>query len=80
MVEGGAEIAHPLQDEPWGVRRFFVIDLSTLGTTVNGKPVAKGYDDADGAKRENGVETPLGDAARIGLAGMVYLDFQTARP
>ena len=60
--------------------RFFVIDLSTLGTTVNGKPVAKGYDDADGAKRENGVETPLGDAARIGLAGMVYLDFQTARP
>ena len=60
--------------------RFFAIDLSTLGTTVNGKPVAKGYDDADGAKRENGVETPLGDAARIGLAGMVYLDFQTARP
>ena len=23
--EGGAEIVHPLTDEPWGVRRFFVL-------------------------------------------------------
>ncbi|MGI5485760.1 VOC family protein [Microtetraspora malaysiensis] len=26
MVERGAEIVHPLQDEEWGVRRFFVRD------------------------------------------------------
>jgi len=25
-VERGAEIVHPLTDEPWGVRRFFVRD------------------------------------------------------
>lgn len=25
-VERGAEIVHPLSDEPWGVRRFFVRD------------------------------------------------------
>jgi len=25
-VENGAEIVHPLTDEPWGVRRFFVRD------------------------------------------------------
>lgn len=25
-VEEGAEIVHPLTDEPWGVRRFFVRD------------------------------------------------------
>ena len=25
-VEAGAEIVHPLTDEPWGVRRFFVRD------------------------------------------------------
>ncbi len=25
-VESGAEIVHPLTDEPWGVRRFFVRD------------------------------------------------------
>lgn len=26
VVASGAEIVHPLQDEPWGVRRFFVRD------------------------------------------------------
>ena len=26
MRAAGAEIVHPLQDEPWGVRRFFVRD------------------------------------------------------
>ncbi|MGY0062431.1 VOC family protein [Streptomyces sp. LZ34] len=26
MREAGAEIVHPLQDEEWGVRRFFVRD------------------------------------------------------
>ncbi|WP_100499650.1 DUF6894 family protein [Geodermatophilus chilensis] len=25
-VQAGAEIVHPLTDEPWGVRRFFVRD------------------------------------------------------
>ena len=25
-VDSGAEIVHPLTDEPWGVRRFFVRD------------------------------------------------------
>ncbi|GGL93041.1 hypothetical protein GCM10010129_40980 [Streptomyces fumigatiscleroticus] len=29
----GAEIAHPLQDEEWGVRRFFVRDPN--GRVVN---------------------------------------------
>ncbi|MEU2899222.1 VOC family protein [Streptomyces sp. NPDC006967] len=33
MREGGAEIVHPLQDEEWGVRRFFVRDPS--GRVVN---------------------------------------------
>jgi hypothetical protein len=55
--------------------RFFLIDLSSLGTTLNGRHVPRGYDDADGTKRENGVETPLPDRARIGLAETVYLEF-----
>ena len=29
----GLEIAYPLTDEPWGVRRFFVVDPS--GTVLN---------------------------------------------
>ncbi|MHC5705041.1 VOC family protein [Streptomyces tirandamycinicus] len=33
MRESGAEIVHPLQDEEWGVRRFFVRDPS--GRVVN---------------------------------------------
>ncbi|MFJ2899044.1 VOC family protein [Streptomyces sp. NPDC087218] len=33
MRNSGAEIVHPLQDEEWGVRRFFVRDPS--GRVVN---------------------------------------------
>ena len=54
---------------------FFLIDLSSLGTTLNGRHVPRGYDEVDGTKRENGVETPLPDQARIGLADVVYLQF-----
>jgi catechol 2,3-dioxygenase-like lactoylglutathione lyase family enzyme len=32
-VDRGLEIAYPLTDEPWGVRRFFVVDPS--GTVLN---------------------------------------------
>jgi len=58
--------------------RFFLIDLSTLGTTVNGQRVPRGYEDADGSKRENGAEMALPDGARIGLADTVFLQFDVA--
>jgi pSer/pThr/pTyr-binding forkhead associated (FHA) protein len=58
---------------------FFLIDLSSLGTTLDGQPVPRGYDDADGSKRENGAEIRLPDRARIGLAGVVFLEFQVVR-
>jgi len=32
-VEAGLEIVYPLTDEPWGVRRFFVVDPN--GTILN---------------------------------------------
>jgi pSer/pThr/pTyr-binding forkhead associated (FHA) protein len=56
--------------------RFFLIDLSTLGTTLNGQPIPRGFDDVDGTKRENGAEAALPDGARIGLAGAVFLQFE----
>lgn len=56
--------------------RFFLIDLSTLGTTLNGRHVPRGYDEVEGTKRENGVDTPLPHEARIGLAETVYLRFE----
>jgi pSer/pThr/pTyr-binding forkhead associated (FHA) protein len=58
--------------------RFFLIDLSSLGTTLNGRYVPKGFEERDGTKRENGTETPLPDPARIGLADTVHLDFRLA--
>ncbi|WP_434597014.1 VOC family protein [Streptomyces sp. A5-4] len=33
MVAAGARIVHPLQDEEWGVRRFFAVDPN--GKVVN---------------------------------------------
>ena len=59
--------------------RFYLIDLSSLGTTLNGRHVPKGYDEVDGAKRENGAETVLPDTATIGLADTVTIEFTTPR-
>jgi pSer/pThr/pTyr-binding forkhead associated (FHA) protein len=57
----------------------FLIDLSSLGTTLNGRHVPRGYHEADGNKRENGAETPISDGARIGLADTVHLTFSLVR-
>jgi len=56
--------------------RFFLIDLSSLGTSVNGHRMPPGFDEVDGGKRENGIEVPLEDGARIGLADLVFVDFR----
>jgi hypothetical protein len=55
---------------------FHLIDLSTHGTTIDGVPVPRGYDDGDGGKRENGASAELPDRARIGLAGVIVLEFE----
>src|SRR5262245_47944720 len=54
---------------------FFLIDLSTLGTTLNGRHVPRGYEEVEGVRRANGSETLLPDQAQIGLADTVYLSF-----
>ena len=58
---------------------FFLIDLSSLGTTLNGRHIPRGYDEVDGTKRENGAETALPDVAKIGLADTVFLEFRRIR-
>jgi len=58
---------------------FFLIDLSTLGTTLNGRHVPRGYDEVAGVRQANGSETLLPDQARIGLADTVYLNFNRVR-
>jgi hypothetical protein len=59
--------------------KFFLTDLSLLGTTMNGRRVPAGFTDAGGARKENGLETELPDGARIGLAGTIFLDFELIR-
>jgi len=55
--------------------QFFLIDLSSFGTTLNQRHVPCGFEEVDGVKRENGAETQVPDGARIGLAETVFLDF-----
>jgi len=63
-----------LQRTPQGA--FRLKDLSKLGTTVNGAPLPRSLEAAEGGERDLGQWVDLPDRARIGLAGVVYLDFE----
>lgn len=58
--------------------RFYLKDVSQFGTTVNGKPAPSSIEDVDGKPRDRNAEVALPARARIGLAGMVFLDFEQA--
>jgi hypothetical protein len=58
--------------------QFFLKDLSRLGTTINGEKAPSSLDAAEGERRDRNVEAPLPAQARIGLAGVVFLDFRSA--
>lgn len=55
---------------------FRIKDLSKLGTTVDGKPLPTSLEGAGGEVRDLDRWTDLPDRARIGLAGVVFLDFE----
>jgi len=57
--------------------QFFLKDLSRLGTTINGEKAPSSVDFSNGEKRDLNVEVPVPTQARIGLAGVVFLDFQS---
>jgi FHA domain-containing protein len=60
---------------------FRIKDLSKLGTTVNGKPLLPSLEGSGEGERDRDRWTDLPDRARIGLAGIVFLDFErTAKP
>jgi hypothetical protein len=56
--------------------KFFIKDLSTLGTTVNGKRVPSSIEQVNGEDVDKNVEAPLPSKANIGLAGVLFLDFR----
>jgi hypothetical protein len=56
--------------------QFYLKDVSRLGATLNGSPVPSSIAFEEGGKRDRNLETPLPATARIGLAGVVFLDFR----
>jgi pSer/pThr/pTyr-binding forkhead associated (FHA) protein len=56
--------------------RFFLKDLSTYGTTLDGVPVPRSIEVVDGEKRDLDIEVPLPDRAKLELAGMIVLQFE----
>jgi hypothetical protein len=57
---------------------FFIKDLSRLGTSVNGEQIPSSVEFVGNEKRDKNVEVKLPATARIGLAGVVFLDFKAA--
>jgi pSer/pThr/pTyr-binding forkhead associated (FHA) protein len=59
-----------------GTGAFFLKDLSSIGTTIDGTAVPSSVEVVEGRKRDKGIEVPLPPRARIGLANVIVLDFQ----
>jgi hypothetical protein len=60
--------------------QFFLKDLSRLGTSINGEKVPSSVEFVNGEKCDKEIETPVPAKARIGLADVLFLDFQAASP
>ncbi len=59
--------------------KFFLKDLSTYGTTLDGKRVPPSIERAGGSETDNNLEIPLPPKAKIGLAGVLEIQFRAAR-
>lgn len=56
--------------------KFFVKDLSRLGTTIDGRKIPSSVEYAGEEKKDKNLEVDLPARARIGLADVLFLDFQ----
>jgi hypothetical protein len=59
--------------------KFFIKDLSTYGTSVDGKKLTPSMDRANGAETDLDIEAPLPPKAKISLAGVLTLQFRAAK-
>ena len=57
--------------------QFFLKDLSQLGTTIDGAKAPSSIEWEGGEKRDRNREAPVPPRARIGLAGVVFLEFRS---
>jgi FHA domain len=56
---------------------FFLKDLSRLGTTINGERAPSSIEFAEGERRDRNLEAAVPNQARIGLAGVIFLEFRS---
>ena len=59
--------------------KFFLKDLSTYGTTLDGKRVPPSIERLGGSETDHNVEVPLSQKAKIGLAGVMEIQFRAAK-
>lgn len=59
--------------------KFFLKDLSTYGTTLDGKRVPPSIERAGSSETDNNLEILLPPKAKIGLAGVLEIQFRAAR-
>lgn len=59
--------------------QLFIKDLSSLGTTVDGKRVPPSIQHSNGEEVDANIEAPLPSKARIGLAGVLFIDFKAVK-
>ena len=57
--------------------KFFLKDLSRLGTTIDGVAAPSSIEVVGNEKRDRNVEAPLPERARLGLAGVCFLEFRS---
>jgi len=57
--------------------KFFLKDLSRLGTTINGQRAPSSIEFVENEKRDRNMEAPVPEQARIGLAEVLFLDFRS---
>ncbi|HEY9139808.1 MAG TPA: FHA domain-containing protein [Bryobacteraceae bacterium] len=57
--------------------KFFLKDLSRLGTTIDGLTAPSSIEVVGSEKRDRNVEAPVPEKARLGLAGVCFLEFRS---
>lgn len=58
--------------------RFYIKDVSQFGTSVDGKRIPSSIEDKNGQTRDANVEVPLPPNAKIILADVITLEFESA--
>jgi hypothetical protein len=58
--------------------KFYLKDLSRLGTTINGEAAPSSVDFSQGEKRDRNLEAPVPAQAKICLAGVLNLNFRSS--